>query len=310
MESKIILVVGATGKQGGALVKALLSPTAPAFHVFALTRNASSTAAQRLKSNTNVTVIEGDVTKPSTIFAAISRPVYGVFCVTNPDPFKPGSFEENQAIPLIDASIQQGVHHFIFSSADRGGPGVSEHTPTKVPHFATKLRIEQYLKTTAASALEKSADEQQQQPMLWTILRPVAFYDNIMPGFIGRSYIAMLRQMGDRSIAMVGTQDIGDVAARAFKEPGEYGMKEFPLVGEQLTFREVQRIFREVVGSDIPETYGLVVTMLRWAIPDFGATCRFVEDGGYSWDCTDLVKEQRLLDFKTWLKNASGFCKN
>ena len=109
---------------------------------------------------------------------------------------------------------------------------------------------------------------------------------------------------------MVGTQDIGDVAARAFKEPGEYGMKEFPLVGEQLTFREVQRTFREVVGSDIPETYGLVVTMLRWAIPDFGATCRFVEDGGYSWDGTDLVKEQRLLDFKTWLKNASGFCKS
>lgn len=308
MESKRIIVVGATGKQGGALIRALSSPTAPAFHVYALTRNASSAAAQRLQSKPNVSVIEGDVNKPSTIFAAIPGPVYGVFCVTSPDPFKPGSFEEDQAIPLIDASIQHGVHHFIFSSADRGGPGVSEHTPTQVPHFATKLRIEQYLKTTTASAWEKSGDELRQQ-MLWTILRPVAFYDNIMPGFIGRSYAAMLRQMGDRSIAMVGTQDIGNVAAQAFNEPGEYGMKEFSLVGEQLTFREIQRSFREVVGYDIPETYGLLVTMLRWAIPDFGDTCRFVEDGGYSWDCTDLVKEQRLLDFETWLKDESEFCK-
>jgi hypothetical protein len=50
--------------------------------------------------------------------------------------------------------------------------------------------------------------------------------------------------------------------------------------------------------------------MLRWAIPDFGDTCRFVEDGGYSWDCTDLVKAQRLLDFETLLKYESEFCKN
>ncbi|KAJ5184653.1 NmrA-like family domain-containing protein 1 [Penicillium cf. griseofulvum] len=135
--------------------------------------------------------------------------------------------------------------------------------------------------------------------MLWTILRPVAFYDNIMPGFIGRSYAAMLRQLGDRSIAMVRTQDIGNVAARAFNEPGEYGMKEFSLVGEQLTFQMIQRTFRDVVGCDIPETYGLLVTVLR-----------FVEDGEYSWDCTDLVKKQCLLDFETWLKDESKFCKN
>ncbi|OQD64045.1 hypothetical protein PENPOL_c008G00037 [Penicillium polonicum] len=152
MESKSIVVVGATGKQGGALIRALSS--APAFHVYALTRNASSAAAQRLRCKPNVSVIEGDVNKPSTIFAAIPGPVYGVFCVTSPDPFKPSSFEENQAIPLIDASIQHGVHHFIFSSANRGGPGISEHTPTQVPHFATKLRIEQYLKTATTSARE------------------------------------------------------------------------------------------------------------------------------------------------------------
>jgi hypothetical protein len=79
MESKRIVVVGATGKQGGALIRALSPPTAPAFYVYALTHNASSPAAQRLRFKRNVSVIEGDVNKPSTIFAAIPGPVYGVF---------------------------------------------------------------------------------------------------------------------------------------------------------------------------------------------------------------------------------------
>ncbi|KAJ5435768.1 NmrA-like family domain-containing protein 1 [Penicillium cf. griseofulvum] len=60
MESKRIIVV-ATGKQGGARIRALSS--ALAFQLYTLTRNASSAAAQRLRSKPNVTVIEGEVSK-------------------------------------------------------------------------------------------------------------------------------------------------------------------------------------------------------------------------------------------------------
>src|SRR5947207_13993590 len=103
MPIKNILVTGATGKQGGALIRALLSSPKPAIHIYALTRNPSSPSAKTLSSNPNITVVEGEPSNPLPIFKHVAQPVYGVFSVAVPSPFKGGQFEEAQAIPLIDA---------------------------------------------------------------------------------------------------------------------------------------------------------------------------------------------------------------
>lgn len=123
MLTKKVLITGATGKQGGAVLEALIASKAP-FLILALTRDASK--AQALASKLNVTVIEGDVTNPASILEA-NKPIYGVFCVMVPGR-KEGA-EEAQAKPLIDELIKNGVEHFVFSSLDRGGPDRSEENP-------------------------------------------------------------------------------------------------------------------------------------------------------------------------------------
>lgn len=80
-----ILVTGATGKQGGALIKNLIKKNAP-FQILAVTRNTQSASAQKLlKDSKNVTLVQGDLDSPSEIFKnaqqQTSQPIWGVFSV-------------------------------------------------------------------------------------------------------------------------------------------------------------------------------------------------------------------------------------
>jgi uncharacterized protein YbjT (DUF2867 family) len=99
MSSKKILVIGATGKQGGALVEALLARKTSNFDIYGLTRDASSNSAKKLTAK-KVTMIQGDAKIPEPIFKQVGSGVWGVFSVNSP-----GKDEEEQAIPLIDASV-------------------------------------------------------------------------------------------------------------------------------------------------------------------------------------------------------------
>ncbi|KAK7996266.1 transposable element tc1 transposase [Apiospora marii] len=111
-----ILVTGATGKQGGALIDNLLSSSqAPQFDIIAVTRDTQSVKAQKLSALPNVKVISGDLTSPDAIFEA-AGPVWGVYSVqVNSDS------EESQGKALVDAAVLHGVQHFVYSSGDRGG---------------------------------------------------------------------------------------------------------------------------------------------------------------------------------------------
>lgn len=79
-----ILVTGATGKQGGALIKSLVSKKAD-FQILAVTRNTESASAQRLQKNTNVRLVQGDLDRPAELFkqaqSLTSGPIWGVFSV-------------------------------------------------------------------------------------------------------------------------------------------------------------------------------------------------------------------------------------
>jgi len=178
MATQNYLVVGATGKQGGAVLSALLSAS-PAFpiHIYALTRNSDSPRAKSLAAHPHVTVVVGDPASPSSIFSQLDRPVAGVFCVTIPGKVS----EESQAEALIDACVKHRVAHFVFTSGDRGGPEVSETTPTSVPNLQSKYRIEKYLKTQAEGR------------MSWTILRPTTFFDMLSADFPGKGFASMWR---------------------------------------------------------------------------------------------------------------------
>lgn len=165
--SKAILVTGATGKQGGAVVDAILNlKNASDYTILAVTRNASSGSAQRLEKK-GCKIVQGDLDDVPAIFTAAEKiaKVWGVYSVQismGKGVTHEGEIKQGKA--LIDESVKYGVKHFVYSSVDRGGDEKSWSTPTPIPHFISKHHIEQYLRDNA-------------KEMGWTILRPVAFMD-------------------------------------------------------------------------------------------------------------------------------------
>ena len=79
--SRVVLVTGATGKQGSAVVEALLASPVD-FQILALTRNPSSKAAQAIAAKSNIiTLLIGDLDDPATIFTDAAVSIWGVFSV-------------------------------------------------------------------------------------------------------------------------------------------------------------------------------------------------------------------------------------
>lgn len=207
--------------------------------------------------------------------------------------------EEKQAHPVIDEAVKNGVEHFVFTSVDRGGPGVSEKSPTDIPHFASKHRIEEYLK-------EKSAGTKTQ----WTILRPVAFMDNFAPGFMGKMFPAIwASSLGDKKpLQLISTHDIGVFAARVLEHPEEYEEKAVSLAGDELTLEQAKKVFKESIGYDMPANFGFLGSVVLFMVKEIGTMFKWFGDVGYGVNIAALRKEEpKLQDFGTWLKESSAF---
>src|SRR6266566_1427626 len=130
---KLIAVVGATGHQGGAVVRALQA--SGQFKVRALTRNPAK--HPQLADE----VVLADLNRPQTLKAAFAG-AHGVFLVTN---FRePGADERTQALAAIHAAEDAGVQHFIWSTL----PNVEAISGGKfdVPHFTGKAKIDSIVK--------------------------------------------------------------------------------------------------------------------------------------------------------------------
>ncbi|KAH7386447.1 putative NmrA-like family domain-containing protein 1 [Cadophora sp. MPI-SDFR-AT-0126] len=295
MATRKLLVVGATGKQGGSLIAALSGITPPPFHILALTRDASSVSAKRLASKANITIVEGSSSSPSSIFAA-HKDIYGVFSMTMP---RTKVTEEDQAISLIDESIKNGVSHFIFTSVDRGGNIISDTNPTDIHHFATKFRIEEYLKK---KVIETRSN------MQWTILRPVAFFDNLTPDFLGKGFASMWASIGSKTLQLISTRDVGLFAAKAFIQPEMFRGRAVSIAGDELNFEQAKKVFRETMGWDMPETYGVVGWAIKRGVKEMGMMFDWFREVGCKADvkeCRKLVPE--VQDFAGWLRESSGF---
>jgi uncharacterized protein YbjT (DUF2867 family) len=297
MTSRKILVVGATGQQGQATIAALQRspPPEPGIEILGLTRSASSQKAETLKRRfPNIKLVEGDTRAPGPIFE--SHPdIQSIFLVTAPPE------EESQALPLIDAACSEAnkVDHIVFSSVDRGGDDVSWSTPTPVPHFAAKHRIELYLR----DACGKSAGR-----VRWTILRPTGFMDNYNPGSFG-SMMASLWAQGmpaDQKMQLVSAHDIGVFAARALLDPRGWNGKAVGLAGCEMSFEEVKTTFQEVMKKPLPMTWGVVAKGVLWWVPEAKISFEWFRECGYRADIEGLRKlEPRLQDFEAWLRESS-----
>ncbi|KAJ4360044.1 uncharacterized protein N0V89_000603 [Didymosphaeria variabile] len=298
--ARTILVTGATGRQGGAVIKALQGTD---FEILALTRNTSSPSAQKLASSSpNIKLIEGDLDNTSVVFknaaAATNNPIWGVYSVQG-KPAGDITIEETWGKNLIDSSISARVEFFIYSSVDRGGEK-SSSTPTDVPHWMTKHNIEKYLE-------EKAAGTQ----MKYAVLRPVAFMENITNDFAGKAMASMWQSaLKDKPLQLVATKDIGAFAAQAFNHPEEYEGRYLSIAGAELTFDQANAIFKEKIGTDMPETFGFVACIALAAVKSVGNMFNYLKKQGTGANLEECSKiYPGLMDFGTWLEKESQFRK-
>ena len=293
MTRRKLLIVLATGKQGGAAIHSLQDASSE-FDILALTRNPSSAAAQALGRKPNVTIVEGDPTDPAPIFDA-HGPIYGVYSITFVA--KPGD-EEKQSCQLIAEAIKNNVEHFVLSSIDRGGPNSDDH-PTPVPHFASKYRIEKHLKDQIAA---KGSN------MSWTILRPTAFMDNLTRSFGGKAFISLWSTVGEKPIQVVSSHDIGMFAARAFLYPTQYHNRAVSIAGDELTAEQAKKVFMDTMGYPVPTTFAFVGIGIKFMMKDMGTMFDWFRTHGFAADIPALREEEpRLQSFSMWLKETSPF---
>jgi uncharacterized protein YbjT (DUF2867 family) len=302
--AKTILVTGATGKQGGAVIQALSESTsAQAFNIIAVTRSKNSRSAQNILSHPNVSLVEGDLDNPAAIFQQVSSPVYGVFSVQIASP---GSDrEEKQGKALIDAALANGVQHFVYASGDRGGPVRSPENPTNVGNFIAKYNIEKYLESQVAATISSGHE------ITYTILRPVTFFENLTPDRHGAGFARMWEQIGlNKPLQLISTKDIGWFAVDSLLHPEQerYRNTALSLAGDELTQPEAARIFKEVVGKDMPIAPCLVGSALKLFMREaLGTMFEWFKEEGYGADveeCRNL--RPGVLDFRGWLEKGSG----
>ena len=216
---KLIAVIGATGQQGGAVLRALQASSQ--FKVRALTRNPEK--HRELADE----VVKADLNRPETLKAAFEG-AHGVFLVTN---FREaGTDELKQATAAIHAAREAGVKHFVWSTL----PNVEAISGGRfdVPHFTGKAKIDRVVKEAGF-------------PHHTFVIAP-GYYQNFV-GFLtpqkqadGSVGWALPLDPDVRCLHMGDIRELGNIVAGAFAHPDEAGNGEYlPLVGDFLSFNEI-----------------------------------------------------------------------
>ena len=218
-DRKLIAVIGATGQQGGAVVRALQA--SGQFKVRALTRNPGK--HRELAEE----VVEADLDRPETLKAAFEG-AHGVFLVTNF--WEEGTDELKQATAAVRAAKDAGVKHFIWSTL----PDVEAISGGKlhVPHFTGKAKIDRIVKEAGFAH--------------HTFVIAPFFYQNLVGALApqkqedGTLGWALPIDPTVRGIHMGDITELGDIVAGAFAHPDEAGNGEYlPLVGDFMSFNEI-----------------------------------------------------------------------
>ncbi|KAB5566964.1 hypothetical protein GE09DRAFT_1219212 [Coniochaeta sp. 2T2.1] len=333
MSARTILVTGATGKQGSGVIRALLDSPNP-YTILAVTRNASSPASQKLLSlSPNIHLVQGDLDDIPTLWAtavSVARsvtsasaspnnvnandgpPIWGVYSVqVSMGSGVTEASEIRQGTGLNDAAVSHNVKIFVYSSVERGGDDASWDNETPIAHFRSKHRIEHHLRT-----ITSQPGQQQQQTggqgssssmMMWTVLRPVAFMDNLTPGFETSVFLAALHNKIPRAkkVQWVASGDIGRYAAMAFDNPEEWNGRAVGLAGDELTLGELGDVFGEVTGKPAPVTYWFLGSVLTTLVREMGLMIGWFGSDGYKADVAGRRREYPgLMDLEAYLRDS------
>ncbi|TNC49439.1 NmrA/HSCARG family protein [Rubellimicrobium rubrum] len=219
--TRILLITGATGAQGGATLREMIRRKG-GWDLRALVRNPAAAKAQAL-ARQGVTLAKGDLDDEGSLRAAL-RGVYGVHSVQTPMGQGPEG-EERQGKRLATLAAEAGVSHFVYSSV------AGAERDSGVPHFASKWHIENHIRDLGLPA---------------TVLRPAVFMDNFGTLMFRTLMLSMFRRDVDRRrpIQLLDTADVGWFAAEAFDHPEDWIGREIELAGDELTWPEMVQSLR------------------------------------------------------------------
>ncbi|GMM33633.1 hypothetical protein DASC09_009580 [Saccharomycopsis crataegensis] len=141
--SKILVVFGATGQQGGSVVSYALENLSNEFKIRGVTRNVSSESA-RLLSEKGVQMVECDTSSKSSVLNAL-KGAHTVFAMSNMK-FDGSSTEFEEGKTIADAAVEQGVEYFIWSTL-AAVKKISNNEFTHVKHFDQKAEVESYVRS-------------------------------------------------------------------------------------------------------------------------------------------------------------------
>jgi len=245
-QKKIIAVVGATGAQGGGLVRAILSDRDGTFRARALTRNTQSEKAAAL-ADLGAEVVAADLEDYESVRRAFEG-AYGAFCLTNFwEHFSPEK-ELEQAKRMANAAQATGLKHVVWSTLENTRnwiPLDDDRMPTlmekyKVPHFDAKGEADQAFQDCGVPT---------------TFLLTSFYWDNFIHfgmgpkrGADGRLYVSF--PMGEKKLPGIAAEDIGKCALGILKDPAHIGST-IGIAGEHLTGAELAAAFTEALGEDV-----------------------------------------------------------
>jgi uncharacterized protein YbjT (DUF2867 family) len=256
-ENKIIAVVGATGSQGGGLVRAILDDPSGGFAARAITRDVNSEKAKAL-AKAGAEVVAATVDDVDSLKRAFHG-AYGAFCVTFYwEHFSPEK-ESGHARNLAEAAKAEKLQHVIWSTLEdtrKWVPLSDNRMPTlqgnyKVPHFDSKGSSDHFFSDAGVPT---------------TFLLTAFYWDNFInfgmgpkPGPDGKLVLTL--PMGDKKLPGIVAEDIGKSAYGIFKKGKEFIGKKVGIAGQHLTGKQMADSFTKVFGKEVtynpvpPEVY-------------------------------------------------------
>ena len=253
-DTKVIAVVGATGSQGGGLVRAILADPDHEFEVRALARNTRSAMTKELAA-AGVEVVDADLNDQESMVRAL-KGAYGAYVVTNywvertPEAEAAqtrAEMELQQAEIAAWAAKAAGVKHVIWSTLEdtRNHFGDDDRVPNvdglyKVPHFDAKGEADELFTKYGIPT---------------TFLRTTFFFEG-MTGGLGpvrdaSGTLVLTLPMGDHRLSGIAVEDIGKTALGIFKRGNDFVGKTVSIAGDHLTGDEYAAALTDALGETV-----------------------------------------------------------
>lgn len=302
---RVIAVVGATGAQGGGLVRAILNDKNGPFTARAITRNVNSDKAKAL-ADAGAEVVAADLDDVKSLKQAFEG-AHGAFCVTNFwEHFKPEK-ELSQARNMAQAAKDAGVHHVIWSTLEdtrKSIPLSDDRMPTlmgkyKVPHLDAKGEANAIFTELGVPT---------------TFLVTSFYWDNFIHFGMGPKKgadgkLAITLPMGTKKLAGIAAEDIGKTAYAIFEKGDEMIGQTVGIAGGHLTGAQMAKSLSKALGQQVNYNAVTPAAYRGFGFPgadDLGNMFQFFSD--FDQDCCDArgISETKTLNpelqtFDRWL---------